>query len=122
MHSGGAMTVQQDDAAAALLSPLRLFTAAEVLAASSAVPAAGGVYAWYFDPPPGQVPVETCHRAHNHVLLYVGIAPKRPPANGSKPSSQTIRDRLRYHYRGNAEGSTLRLTLGTLLAEELNIE
>ena len=29
---------------------------------------------------------------------------------------------IRYHYQGNAEGSTLRLTLGCLLSEELDIE
>jgi hypothetical protein len=54
-------------------------------------------------------------------LLYVGISPKRPPQNGARSSTQTLRSRLRYHYRGNAEGSTLRLTLGCLLAESLEI-
>lgn len=37
------------------------------------------------------------------------------------PSKQTLRSRIRYHYRGNAAGSTLRLTLGCLLAETLGI-
>src|SRR5262249_39818045 len=37
-------------------------------------------------------------------------------------SKQSLRKRLRSHYRGNAEGSTLRLTLGCLLAEELSLE
>jgi hypothetical protein len=55
-------------------------------------------------------------------LLYVGIAPKRPPANGASPSRQTLRDRVRYHFSGNAEGSTLRLTLGCLLSDRLGIE
>ena len=53
-------------------------------------------------------------------LLYVGISPKAPPAIG-RPSGQTLRSRVRYHYRGNAEGSTLRLTLGCLLEAELGI-
>jgi hypothetical protein len=53
-------------------------------------------------------------------LLYVGIAPKAPPAFGT-PSRQTLRSCVRYHYRGNAEGSTLRLTLGCLLAGRLGI-
>lgn len=35
---------------------------------------------------------------------------------------QTLHQRVRYHYTGNAEGSTLRLTLGCLLAVELGIE
>ncbi|GAB3987304.1 hypothetical protein GCM10029978_105550 [Actinoallomurus acanthiterrae] len=55
------------------------------------------------------------------MLLYVGISPKAPPTNGRTPSRQTIRTRVRYHYRGNAEGSTLRLTLGCLLADELRV-
>ncbi len=32
-----------------------------------------------------------------------------------------MRTRVRYHYRGNAEGSTLRLTLGVLLADRLGL-
>jgi hypothetical protein len=58
----------------------------------------------------------------NVTLLYVGISPKAPPKNGKPPSRQTLRSRIRYHYRGNAEGSTLRLTLGCLLTEKLGIE
>jgi hypothetical protein len=38
------------------------------------------------------------------------------------PSRQTLRSRLRYHFRGNAEGSTLRLSLGCLLSQSLGIE
>jgi hypothetical protein len=56
------------------------------------------------------------------VLLYVGISPKAPPTNGRPASRQNLRTRLRYHMRGNAEGSTLRLTLGCLLSEELGRE
>lgn len=43
----------------------------------------------------------------------MGISPKNPR------SRQTLRSRIRYHFRGNAEGSTLRLTLGCLLEDEL---
>jgi hypothetical protein len=55
-------------------------------------------------------------------LLYVGIAPKRPPVSGGSANRQALRDRLRYHYSGSAEGSTLRLTLGCLLSQQLGIE
>jgi hypothetical protein len=55
-------------------------------------------------------------------LLYGGIAPKAPPANGRPASQQTLRTRTRYHYTGNAAGSTLRLTLGCLLAGRLGIQ
>lgn len=54
--------------------------------------------------------------------LYAGISPSQPPRNGKPPSQQNIRKRVTYHYRGNAEGSTLRKTLGCLLADELGIE
>jgi hypothetical protein len=56
------------------------------------------------------------------VLLYVGISPKAPPADGRRTSRQTLRNRIRYHYGGNAEGSTLRLTLGCLLADQVGLQ
>jgi hypothetical protein len=34
----------------------------------------------------------------------------------------SVPGRIRYHYRGNAEGSTLRLTLGCLLSDQLGIQ
>jgi hypothetical protein len=66
--------------------------------------------------------VDDCLKRNGLTLLYTGISPKRPPANGATPSKQTLRTRIRYHYRGNAEGSTLRKTLGILLSDELDIE
>ena len=56
------------------------------------------------------------------VLLYVGISPRRPPMTGEAASQQNIRQRLRTHYAGNAEGSTLRKTLGCLLVGQLGIQ
>ncbi|MEU6656850.1 GIY-YIG nuclease family protein [Streptomyces sp. NPDC046900] len=75
----------------------------------SPVPAAAGVYGWYFEEAP-------CPDLAAGRLLYVGIAP-RYMAN--RTSTQNLRKRVRYHYRGNAAGSTLRLTLGCLLGIEL---
>ncbi|MFF3911407.1 GIY-YIG nuclease family protein [Streptomyces sp. NPDC001848] len=37
----------------------------------------------------------------------------------TRTSTQNLRKRVRYHYRGNAAGSTLRLTLCCLLGLEL---
>ena len=54
-------------------------------------------------------------------MLYVGISPKSPTKSG-KPSPQRLRDRVRYHFQGNAEGSTLRLSLGCLLKSDLEIQ
>jgi hypothetical protein len=105
----------------ALLRPDALYTAEAVLSRPGPVPASAGVYAWYFSRIPPRVPTDSCHVVGDATLLYVGISPKAPPMNGRRPSQQTIRSRIRYHYRGNAEGSTLRLTLGCLLAEELGV-
>lgn len=49
------------------------------------------------------------------------LHPKPTPANGKPASRQSLFHRVRYHYLGNAEGSTLRLTLGCLLSERLEI-
>ena len=115
---GVATTAQRE----ALLHPDRLTSGGEVLARPSPVPAAAGVYAWYFDQVPPGVPVRGCHSMSDGGLLYVGISPKAPPRAGGTPSRQTLRTRIRYHYRGNAAGFTLRLTLGSLLAERLGIQ
>ncbi len=95
--------------AAALVSPNRLWSASEVLVRPSPVPAVSGVYGWHFDEPPFPgLPTEQ--------LLYVGIAPRHM---STRTSTQDLRKRVRYHFRGNAAGSTLRLTLGCLLGLEL---
>ena len=106
---------------AALLHPEKLHTREEILARDCPVPREPGIYAWYFDQPPAGVPTEGCHQWQGMSLLYVGISPKQPPANGKQPSRQRLWNRVRYHYRGNAYGSTLRLSLGCLLADELRI-
>ena len=67
------------------------------------------------------VPIDGCHQALGHTLLYVGIAPKETKGQAVKPSIRTLRHRMRDHFSGNAEGSTLRLTLGCLLSDTLNI-
>ena len=102
-----------------LLQPARLYAWSDLAADRTLVPARSGVYAWYFDEIPAGVSVEECVVFQGSTLLYVGIAPKEPPKNGRSPSSATLRSRLRQHYRLNAAGSTLRLTLGCLLGLEL---
>jgi hypothetical protein len=79
------------------------------------VPAEDGLYAWYFSDVPQVVSTEGCLTVGGRTLLYIGIAPDK----ASKPKSrQSLQSRIRYHYRGNAEGSTLRRTLGVLLTEK----
>ena len=107
---------------AALLEPEHLWRRSEVRVRPCPVPRTAGVYAWYFLRAPTGVSTSDCHRARDATLLYVGISPKPPPTNGSPPSRQTLCTRVRYHFSGNAAGSTLRLTLGCLLAESLGVD
>ncbi|MFJ4548494.1 GIY-YIG nuclease family protein [Streptomyces sp. NPDC088817] len=95
--------------ATALTSPARLWSVREVLVRQCPVSAAAEVYGWHFKeaPHPDLAPGR---------LLYVGIAPRHM---SNRTSTQNLRKRVRYHYRGNAAGSTLRLTLGCLLGLEL---
>lgn len=109
-------------AAGALVRPARLWTREEVLARPSPVPAVAGIYAWYFSPLPIEVDTSGCVQVDGWRLLYVGISPKAPPTNGATASRQQLGSRLRQHYRGNVAGSTLRLTLGCLLASELGLQ
>ena len=104
-----------------LLDPPRLWSRDEVLT-TACVPRTPGVYAWYFRDVPSLAPTTGCVVRNGLTLLYAGIAPKAPPKNGTAPSQRTLWHRIRYHMRGNAYGSTLRLTLGCLLADHLNIQ
>ena len=106
----------------AFLNPQRVYSRQEVLARPSPVPAAGGVYGWWFRCLPPLVDARDCHPHGDLRLLYAGISPRQPPRDGRPSSQQTLRQRLRMHYAGNAEGSTLRKTLGCLLSGELGIQ
>jgi hypothetical protein len=88
---------------------------ATALSAQCPLPSLPGVYAWFFRTLPPAVPASNCLRDDGRLMLYVGIAPDKP---GKRISKQTLRSRIRYHLRGNAEGSTLRRTLGILLADK----
>jgi hypothetical protein len=103
------------------LRSARLYSRSEVLRKPCPVPSEPGVYAWFFRDIPVVVPVEGCLVREDLTLLYVGISPKAPNRAG-KASPQRLRDRVRYHYQGNAEGSTLRLSLGCLLRPDLEIQ
>ncbi|MCX5042459.1 hypothetical protein OG921_04635 [Aldersonia sp. NBC_00410] len=103
-----------------LIAPV--FARAQVLARPCPVPVAAGVYGWWFRELPADIDTSGCRTRDGLTLLYTGISPRRPPQNGRAPSRQTLRTRITYHYRGNAEGSTLRKTLGCLLGAELGID
>ena len=95
-----------------IANPASIHSRETVLSKPCPVPAKPGVYAWFFKDIPGALPTTDRVTKEGLTLLYVGISPK------NALSSQNLRRRITYHYRGNAEGSTLRLTLGVLLSGE----
>ena len=97
-------------------------TRSEIASRPCPVPPLAGAYGWWFNTIPGPIDASRCHQRDGLVLLYVGISPTRPFTNGKAASRQHLQKRIKYHYGGNAEGSTLRKTLGVLLAKDLNIE
>ena len=116
------MGVELKDEIADFLEPSRIYSREDVLARPAAVPAAGGIYGWWFRRLPAPMDVVVCQKHRGLTLLYVGISPRRPLPDGRSASRQHLRLRLQTHYSGNAEGSTLRKTLGCLLADELGIQ
>jgi hypothetical protein len=123
MSDGAAMNVTDQGSQLAAFARAATHTRESVLASPCPVPAAPGIYGWWFRRLPTEpMNADACLSRSGLTLLYTGISPKRPPRNGRPPSTQTLRDRIRYHYKGNAEGSTLRKTLGILLSDALGIE
>ena len=85
------------------------------------IPEQSGLYAWYFADVPDLVLVEGCKEFKSRYLLYCGICPRRSSSSGHPRKKRTLRHRVKYHYAGNAYGSTLRLSLGCLLSDHLGI-
>ena len=98
-----------------ILVPDHLWSRKEILAKNCPVPQEPGIYGWYFRNIPKIVPIDECHRYNNLILLYIGISP------GTSVSNNNLRKRIGFHMNQNAEGSTLRRSLGCILSEELDI-
>ena len=104
-----------------LTNPSKIYSRSQLLKDRKLLPESPGIYAWFFKEIPPKVPTTGCVVKDGLVLLYVGISPSNPGA--SKVSSKRdLKKRIMEHYSGNAEASTLRLTLGCLLSDGLNIE
>ena len=99
----------------ALLSPSRICSRSEFLARSCPVPKEGGIYAWYFRELPPAVPCCRVPEFKGLKLLYIGTSP------ATANSRNNLRRRIRADFNRNASCSTLRMTLGCLLADKLSI-
>lgn len=99
-----------------ILNPLTLHSAADVRSA----PASPGIYGWWMRKGTLDVPEAAYQEQGGHQLLYVGISPRKPSAAG-RASNGNLRKRLLTHATKNASQSTLRRTLGVLLADGLGL-
>ena len=112
----------EDDSCAivsSILSRDRIASREEAIRPNSLIPRGNGVYAWYFRNIINVVPVDGCAQLDDYFLLYVGISPR------DRDSTGDLRKRIHRHFSknpsDNASRSTLRLSLGCLLSEKLDI-
>ena len=98
-----------------ITNPVALYSRPEVISTPSRPPPVPGIYAWSFKDIPGDISVDDCVTKDSLTLLYVGISPDKI---GKPNSRQNLRRMIRTYSQGNAEGSTLRRSLGVLLAGE----
>jgi hypothetical protein len=94
----------------------------EVFVDPGPVPAEAGAHGWWFREIPGDIDVSGCIQRDGWTLLYVGISPGPPRADGKPQNPQDLRKRIRYHFgarNASADGSTLRKSLGVLLGDQL---
>ena len=100
---------------AEFVSPKQLYRPSEVL--ESIDDRTKGVYGWWFRHAsvPRIVPLDGVREFAGMLLLYVGTGP-------TAKSKRFLRDRMKNHIDPDATRSTLRRTLGCLLAESLDLE
>lgn len=112
------MTYSLSQIQEALVRPSRQFAVTEILGSPTNVPSKRGIYAWWFaNNSLPQVPSDSLWLdQERRGLYYVGIAP-----SGPGNSKRTLRDRLKNHCHGPVKSSTLRTTLASLKAVDLNL-
>lgn len=101
------------------------YTRDEVFSEADPVPAQAGAHGWWFREIPGEIDTSGCEQRDGWTLLYVGVSPGPPRADGKPSTPQDLRKRIRYHFgagTASADGSTLRKSLGVLLGAHLGIE
>lgn len=97
------------------LTPHIVYSRSNLQESPKLIPTENGIYFWWIKNLPDIVPLEGCIQFGEYYLVYSGISPDK---KGKPNSKSTLKTRLRTHYFGNAEGSTLRRTLGILLAQQ----
>lgn len=105
-----------DEIQKSLLHESKLYTRGEINTKPFPIPSKPGFYAWFFKNIPEVIPTNNCFERDGFILLYLGISPS------SKTSNANLLKRIKnQHLNGNAAGSTLRLSLASLLGNTLNM-
>lgn len=116
------MSAKRSASAVANFLAAQRFTRDEIFSEPCPVPSEAGAHGWWFRDIPGDIDIAGCEQRDGWTLLYVGVSPGPPRADGKPQIPQDLRKRIRYHFgAGNAgaDGSTLRKSLGVLLGDEL---
>ncbi len=116
------MSAKRSAQAVANFLAAQRYTRDEVFSDLDPVPAESGAHGWWFREIPGEIDVSGCEQRDGWTLLYVGISPGPPRADGKPQTPQDLRKRIRYHFgagNASADGSTLRKSLGVLLGDQL---
>lgn len=109
------------DEARSLLAPDKLVLPQNILSHLDTHGITHGVYAWWFDDDLPSVPRDGCISHGDKSLVYVGIAPakgQRVRAGALTPMKRRL---WRNHLCGSVRTSTLRLSLASLLKQQLGL-
>jgi hypothetical protein len=116
------MSAKRSANAVATFLEAQRYTRDQVFADPCPVPAQSGASGWWFREIPGDIDVSGCEQRDGWTLLYVGISPGPPRADGKPAIPSDLRKRIHYHYGAggaSADGSTLRKSLGVLVGDRL---
>ncbi|MBO0678741.1 hypothetical protein JRC04_14835 [Mycolicibacterium sp. S2-37] len=119
---GESISAKRKAAVIAKFVAAQRFSRDEVFAEPCPIPAEAGAMGWWFREIPGDIDTGGCEQRDGWTLLYVGVSPGPPPASGKPAAPQDLRKRIRYHFgagSADAQGSTLRKSLGVLLGDQL---
>ena len=90
-----------------------LYSRAQIVADPSPLKGKRGFNLWFFKEIPGDTPTDGCFKKDGLTLLFIGISPAR------EDSHHDLYGRIyKNHCTAKAKFSTLRTSLGVLLAEE----
>jgi hypothetical protein len=103
-----------------ILHPVQMYSHTEILDQNTLIPAAEGIFAWYFKQIPENLKSLNLHTHNNLTLAYIDSSPQKP-LKDSLSARGNIRKRMIADITGSASTSSIRRSLGCLLREELNL-